>query len=45
MVGVPYIQRAAVKGGVEPATACTMANKGAREIVKYQADYIFWKAV
>ena len=45
MVGVTYIQRVALKGGVAPATACTMANKGAREIVKYQADYVFWKAV
>jgi hypothetical protein len=44
MVGVTYIQRVALKGGVAPSTACTMANKGAREIVKYQADYIFWKA-
>ena len=44
MMGVTYIQRVALKGGVAPATACTTANKGAREIVKYQADYIFWKA-
>ena len=44
MTGVTYIQRVALKGGVAPATACTTANKGAREIVKYQADYIFWKA-
>ena len=44
MVGVTYIQRVALKGGVAPATACTMANKGAREIVKYHADYIFWTA-
>jgi hypothetical protein len=44
MSGVTHIQRVATKGGVAPATACTMANKGAREVVKYQADYIFWKA-
>jgi len=44
MTGVTYIQRVALKGGVAPATACTTASKGAREIVKYQADYIFWKA-
>lgn len=44
MTGVTFIQRVALKGGVAPATACTTANKGAREIVKYQADYIFWKA-
>jgi hypothetical protein len=29
----------ATKGGVAPATACTTA-KGAKEIVKYQSDYI-----
>lgn len=45
MTGVTYIQRVALKGGVAPATACTTASKGAREIVKYQADYIFWKAL
>ncbi len=38
-------QRVALKGGVAPAAACTTANKGERQIVKYQADYIFWKAV
>lgn len=45
MTGVSYIQRVALKGGVAPATACTTASKGAREIVKYQADYIFWTAM
>ena len=44
MTGVTYIQRVALKGGVAPAAACTTANKGERQIVKYQADYIFWKA-
>ena len=45
MTGVTHIQRVALKGGVAPATACTAGNKGTREIVKYQADYIFWKAM
>ena len=44
MAGVTYIQRVALKGGVAPASACSPANKGERQIVKYQADYIFWKA-
>ncbi|MDB5895357.1 MAG: hypothetical protein JWQ88_2888 [Rhodoferax sp.] len=44
MNGVTHIQRVAIKGGVAPATVCSPANKGAKEIVKYQADYIFWKA-
>ncbi len=45
MNGVTYIQRVALKGGVAPASACTMANKGEKQTVRYQADYIFWKAV
>lgn len=44
MTGVTYIQRVALKGGVAPAAACTAANKGKQEVVKYQADYIFWAA-
>ncbi|WP_201190954.1 DUF3455 domain-containing protein [Pseudomonas fluorescens] len=44
MNGVSYIQRVALKGGVAPSTACTTANKGQQEVVKYQADYIFWAA-
>lgn len=44
MSGVTYIQRVALKGGVAPATACTTADKGKREVVGYQADYIFWTA-
>ncbi|MDP9528668.1 DUF3455 domain-containing protein [Pseudomonas protegens] len=44
MSGVSYVQRVALKGGVAPGSACTAANKGSRETVKYQADYIFWVA-
>jgi hypothetical protein len=44
MMGVTYIQRVATKGGVAPAMACDAAAKGKKEVVKYQADYIFWKA-
>ena len=42
MTGVAYIQRVALKGGVAPSSQCAEANKGAKEVVKYQADYIFW---
>jgi hypothetical protein len=42
MTGVSYIQRVALKGGVAPSSQCSAANKGAKEVVKYQADYIFW---
>ncbi|GCL66279.1 DUF3455 domain-containing protein [Pseudaquabacterium pictum] len=44
MNGVAYIQRVATQGGVAPATACDAGSKGSKQIVKYQADYIFWKA-
>jgi len=43
MTGVSYIQRLETKGGVAPAAACTMANKGAKQQVKYQAKYVFFK--
>ncbi len=43
MSGLSYVQRVATQGGVAPASACDAATKGRREIVKYQADYIFWK--
>lgn len=43
MSGISYIQRVATKGGVAPAMACAGNSVGQREIVKYQADYIFWK--
>lgn len=44
MTGVTYIQRVALKGGVAPASMCSTDTKGKKETVKYQADYIFWKA-
>jgi hypothetical protein len=44
MTGTTFIQRVALKGGVAPAMECNAAAKGKKEIVKYQADYIFWKA-
>lgn len=45
MQGVTYIQRVATQGGVAPAMLCDASKMGTKEIVKYQADYIFWKAV
>jgi hypothetical protein len=44
MSGVTYVQRVATRGGVAPALACDAAATGRKEIVRYQADYIFWKA-
>ena len=45
MTGVTYIQRVATKGGVAPAMPCAAMNMGAKQVVKYQADYIFYKAM
>jgi hypothetical protein len=45
MTGVTYIQRVATQGGVAPAMACGAGNMGARQVVQYQADYIFYKAM
>ncbi len=44
MNGTTYIQRVATQGGVAPTAACTASNMGAKQIVKYQADYIFYRA-
>ena len=44
MTGVTYIQRVALTGGVPPMTPCTPMTKGQKTTVKYQADYIFYKA-
>ena len=44
MQGVTYIQRVATMGGVAPAMACGAGNMGAKQIVQYRADYIFYKA-
>jgi hypothetical protein len=44
MTGVSYIQRVATVGGVAPALPCNAASAGNKQIVTYQADYIFWKA-
>ena len=44
MQGVTYIQRVATQGGVAPAMLCDAGQLGRKEIVKYQADYILWKA-
>ena len=45
MQGVTYIQRVNTQGGGAPAAPCTAANLSAKQIVKYQADYIFYKAM
>ena len=44
MNGVSFIQRVATKGGVAPMAACGADTRGAKQVVDYQADYIFWTA-
>ncbi|MEO7393159.1 MAG: DUF3455 domain-containing protein [Ramlibacter sp.] len=45
MTGTTYIQRVATQGGVAPAMACDGSSMGSKQIVKYQADYIFYRAM
>ena len=44
MSDVTYVQRVATRGGVAPASLCDGGTVGRKEVVKYQADYIFYKA-
>ena len=44
MSGITYIQRMNTKGGVAPAMPCGASNLGAKTTVKYEADYLFYKA-
>ncbi len=43
MTGHAFVQRVATVGGVAPSRSCDAASRGQREVVPYQADYIFWK--
>lgn len=45
MQGVSYVQRVATRGGVAPAMACGASSIGQKQVVKYQADYIFYRAM
>ena len=45
LTGVTHVQRVATRGGVAPSLPCTSDGLGRREVVQYQADYIFWKPV
>ncbi len=44
MTGTTYVQRVATQGGVAPSMPCAATNIGTKQIVKYQADYIFYRA-
>jgi len=43
MTGISYIQRLETRGGVAPTATCDMGSKGAKQQVKYQAKYVFFK--
>ncbi len=45
MQGVSHVQRVNTRGGVAPAAACAADNIGAKQVVKYTADYVFWRAM
>jgi hypothetical protein len=38
-----FIQRVNTVGGKAPATGCTASTLNTRRLVRYQADYIFYK--
>jgi hypothetical protein len=44
MSNITYIQRLNTVGGIAPANACDATRAGTRETVKYQADYVFFRA-
>jgi hypothetical protein len=44
VTGTTFIQRVATRGGVAPALPCGAGNVSAKQVVKYQSDYIFWRA-
>lgn len=43
MQGVSFIQRVNTRGGIAPAMPCAAANVTQKQVVQYQADYIFYK--
>lgn len=45
MQGVSYIQRVATVGGIAPKAVCGPTTDGAKQLVPYQADYIFYRAM
>jgi hypothetical protein len=42
MQGTTWIQRLNTQGGMAPMAACGAGNRGARQQVAYQADYVFY---
>ena len=44
MSGITFIQRMNTKSGVAPKDGCSAGNAGTKVMVKYEADYLFYKA-
>lgn len=44
MQGVSHVQRVNTRGGVAPTASCGAANLGEKQVVRYTADYVFWRA-
>ena len=45
MQGLSYVQRVVTLGGVAPVDTCTKDKEGVNQLVRYSADYIFYKAM
>jgi hypothetical protein len=43
MNDITYIQRIPVRGGAPPSVPCGGANMGDRQVLPFQADYIFYR--
>jgi hypothetical protein len=43
MTGISYIQRLNTRGGIAPTLPCGAEQKGQKQQVAYQADYVFYK--
>jgi hypothetical protein len=41
---ITYIQRLNTRGGLMPSSVCNASLKGQRELVNYEADYVFYSA-
>lgn len=44
MSGITFIRRMNTKSGVAPKDGCSAGNAGTKVMVKYEADYLFYKA-
>jgi hypothetical protein len=44
MMGITYIQRLNTNGGAAPADACNASTTGAKNAVRYTAEYVFYEA-